>query len=595
MAGAPGFLLPSGKADRLQKELEEAQQSRNCLPSAASSDDGDLRRDVAAGVRAAASSCPAARAPASCPAARAAASGKEVRAGGTPATIKHLDCAVNGAAPRVRWCSEQLSRCNEPQGLTVRRAPSEGACRFAVNATAGTATSWEAVVTDPPPGPAQWNLMRRLVFMAQSSGAHVTGPASEELLRGGPMSTGQVSEVLQPPLSFPVALGGTSTGKLDSVILRIPAEWRGDLQSPNTTAPCIAIVERAEDCGPCAFPQRLCSSQALWPVPPGPEAPAEGQATPGALAVELQRPAFLPRSWEELQRAEPAHSVCLRGGARGEDEGPIVLGKLQYYALPRVTFVPAIARVGIRTFLNPGWLRHLQLQCENCSQLSRVAIRPLTLDPSCRGLEKESLATATAAAWHGEMPAPGPGGVDMASSGSKIAEVVRQQREGKRESRAPPCKIPEQGPCYGFAEASLALGLPTGDLGAGADGNGIVYKLESSRRLSSSERQVFFHHRSALCFYPDGSTNNGWLIGFTAVHMDSFDMQAFIGFVCFFGVALPLVCLATALLHHNKYELCKQHLHRMRLDYQRAQLDRELAALGAGGGPRRPQPAGAAG
>ncbi|CAK0872016.1 unnamed protein product, partial [Prorocentrum cordatum] len=573
MAGAPGFLLPSGKADRLQKELEEAQQSRNCLPSAASSDDGDLRRDVAAGVRAAASSCPAARAPASCPAARAAASGKEVRAGGTPATIKHLDCAVNGAAPRVRWCSEQLSRCNEPQGLTVRRAPSEGACRFAVNATAGTATSWEA----------------------QSSGAHVTGPASEELLRGGPMSTGQVSEVLQPPLSFPVALGGTSTGKLDSVILRIPAEWRGDLQSPNTTAPCIAIVERAEDCGPCAFPQRLCSSQALWPVPPGPEAPAEGQATPGALAVELQRPAFLPRSWEELQRAEPAHSVCLRGGARGEDEGPIVLGKLQYYALPRVTFVPAIARVGIRTFLNPGWLRHLQLQCENCSQLSRVAIRPLTLDPSCRGLEKESLATATAAAWHGEMPAPGPGGVDMASSGSKIAEVVRQQREGKRESRAPPCKIPEQGPCYGFAEASLALGLPTGDLGAGADGNGIVYKLESSRRLSSSERQVFFHHRSALCFYPDGSTNNGWLIGFTAVHMDSFDMQAFIGFVCFFGVALPLVCLATALLHHNKYELCKQHLHRMRLDYQRAQLDRELAALGAGGGPRRPQPAGAAG
>jgi len=58
--------------------------------------------------------------------------------------------------------------------------------------------------------------------------------------------------------------------------------------------------------------------------------------------------------------------------------------------------------------------------------------------------------------------------------------------------------------------------------------------------------------------------------------MDGPDMRAFIGFVCFFGVALPLICLVTALLHYNKYERCKQHVNQVRLDFQRSQLEREL-------------------
>eukprot|EP00435_Cladocopium_sp_Y103_P065619 s23_g27.t1 len=55
-------------------------------------------------------------------------------------------------------------------------------------------------------------------------------------------------------------------------------------------------------------------------------------------------------------------------------------------------------------------------------------------------------------------------------------------------------------------------------------------------------------------------------------------IKAFIGFVCFFGVALPLICLVTALLHYNKYERCKHHVRQLRLEYQREQLERELAA-----------------
>merc|ERR1712137_1140172 len=43
------------------------------------------------------------------------------------------------------------------------------------------------------------------------------------------------------------------------------------------------------------------------------------------------------------------------------------------------------------------------------------------------------------------------------------------------------------------------------------------------------------------------------------------------------GVALPLVCLVTGLLHYNKNERCKHHVRQLRLEYQRDQLERELA------------------
>lgn len=46
------------------------------------------------------------------------------------------------------------------------------------------------------------------------------------------------------------------------------------------------------------------------------------------------------------------------------------------------------------------------------------------------------------------------------------------------------------------------------------------------------------------------------LVGFAAVQMDGPDMQAFIGFVCFFGVALPLICLVASGRHDRNRLLC---------------------------------------
>ncbi|CAJ1443309.1 unnamed protein product, partial [Effrenium voratum] len=54
----------------------------------------------------------------------------------------------------------------------------------------------------------------------------------------------------------------------------------------------------------------------------------------------------------------------------------------------------------------------------------------------------------------------------------------------------------------------------------------VTYVLESSRRLSGHEKQIFFHHRSAICLYPGGPAKHGWLVGFAVVHMNVLDMQA---------------------------------------------------------------------
>lgn len=112
----------------------------------------------------------------------------------------------------------------------------------------------------------------------------------------------------------------------------------------------------------------------------------------------------------------------------------------------------------------------------------------------------------------------------------------------------------------------------------------VVFDVESTRRLLVKERRVMFHHRTAVCFYTDEAAPHGWLVGIAALHMDGPDMQAFVVFVCFFGVVMPLICMVTALLHINKQERCKQHVQQLRLQVQREMLSAELSER-AGGAP----------
>merc|ERR1719324_406814 len=103
-----------------------------------------------------------------------------------------------------------------------------------------------------------------------------------------------------------------------------------------------------------------------------------------------------------------------------------------------------------------------------------------------------------------------------------------------------------------------------------------IFNVVSTRRLLVKERRMLFHHRTAICFYTDEAAPHGWLVGIAALHMDGPDMQAFVVFVCFFGVVMPLICMVTALLHINKQERCKQHVHQLRSQAQREMMQMEL-------------------
>lgn len=142
--------------------------------------------------------------------------------------------------------------------------------------------------------------------------------------------------------------------------------------------------------------------------------------------------------------------------------------------------------------------------------------------------------------------------------------------------RGLPCPPPAHGPCSGYLETAFDIGGPDSGMRVGAAASSAFFTLSSGRRLAAKQRRELFRHPSALCFYPDAASPQGWLTGYVVFHMDGPDVQAFVAFVCFFGIALPLICIVTALLHVNKQQRCRQKVHELRLQVQREQLEREL-------------------
>ncbi|CAE7023989.1 unnamed protein product, partial [Symbiodinium natans] len=349
----------------------------------------------------------------------------------------------------------------------------------------------------------------------------------------------------------------------------VPLELAGDVVivlnwSNASKVPCLTVVSQPQDCNSCAFGPTSCSPAHL-------QAPEQARPDTRLLSYSLPRPDWLltPNSrYEEV--AHNSHSVCIRELGDDEDAVPTLrlLGALSYFRLPQMTFLKGILIVGVRTFINPGWSEEINLKCTNCSSVSQVVIRPISFDPMCRSVSQQMAAALRVAVRAGEVESSH---IDLSElSSARMEDVVLHGNVAGIN-----CPLPAASPCGGYAEGAFAVGEAKA---SSFDDEHITYVLQSSRRLSGHEKQVFFHHRSAICLYPGGPSNHGWLVGFAVVHMNVLDMQAFIGFVCFFGVALPLICLVTALLHYNKYERCKHHVRHLRLEYQREQLERELAA-----------------
>ncbi|CAJ1435103.1 unnamed protein product, partial [Effrenium voratum] len=209
-----------------------------------------------------------------------------------------------------------------------------------------------------------------------------------------------------------------------------------------------------------------------------------------------------PLASEEAM-ANHEHHICLQPA---NDSG-LRMGRISYYRPPQVSFIKNILIIGVRTFINPGWHEEITLQCTNCSAASQVVIKPITYDPRCRSVQQQMLAALAVASRHGEVPP----NVDMSEMRNSQMEDVVQHGTLTGIN----CPIPAKSPCSEYAEGAFALG----DLKpSGYDDAHVTYVLESSRRLSGHEKQIFFHHRSAICLYPGGPAKHGWLVGFAVVH-----------------------------------------------------------------------------
>jgi len=436
-----------------------------------------------------------------------------------------------------------------------------------------------------------------------------------------------------------------------TVYLKVQGAWH--LSKTGISGLCVGIVRRPEDCTPSVLRHfRPCEARVLWRL-----------SAPGSfLGFELRRPSFTVGA--SAPASASSHSVCLWAhDSNGElnstlgnvfldlpEQNPMLLGSISYYPMPAVIFNDRIERVGVRTFLNPGWQKEIHLQCRNCSAASRIAVRPLETSNHCTGL-RGALAAAVIALQHEHeherhwpgLPVLPTGQLKFGPHGtilSKIHGLI--------------CAPPKYGPCHGYIETAFSTGHLRDDGGvdgihpvsgntdaapnssgyqvgdhveakykSGADwykatigeinSDGIYtikwddgdiqdkikseaqirriesqqvakFRLGSHIRLAAKERRHLFHHRSAVCFYPDDGAPQGWLAGYIEFHMDGPDVQAFVGFVCFFGIALPLICMVTVLLHVNKSQRCKQHVRELRLQLQREQLEAEITQ-------RRTQPA----
>jgi len=443
------------------------------------------------------------------------------------------------AANSLRWCQERggMRTCERASVLQVLYEPSLRQWQLQCG--------WRSVVVGGDADQAQFDTMASLVTLAKDTGVPLGGSGAErvlELLLLNRDADARREPVIRGAQSFPVAL---SQAQAPSPIYM---KVEGHFAHVDTTKLCVTIVERPQDCNTLAF-MEACESSVL-----------ESSRLTEYLGFELPSPSF---SELGMPDSNHNHTVCMF--VPQFRLVPFRLGRVDYHEYPIMYWLEEAERIGVRTFLNPGWSTLIEVQCVNCSMQNRLVVRSMMVDARCKNRILQERAIAAAAFRE-----------------NQIARTTKEQRAlwlEFLEKQPVFCKAPPRSPCEGYIDNDLGSGLVS------TNRDGLTrFGMNSTRRLSASEKKDYFHRRSALCFYPNEAFPNGTLIGFAALRMDGRDLQAFVAFVCFFGVVLPLLCMITALLHLNKQERCKQHLHEVRLLLQREQLEREMQGPTARGG-----------
>eukprot|EP00435_Cladocopium_sp_Y103_P066121 s23_g28.t1 len=353
-------------------------------------------------------------------------------------------------------------------------------------------------------GPLQRLQLRSLSQLAKEAHMATAGTALDELVADAETPDVMVGE--DEGLSFPVPL------QADGNVV-IALNWT------NATEPCVAVVARPEDCNTCSFGLDSCRAKSHLHGP--------DQET--LLMYELPRQPFMLTN-DLNERHE--HSVCIRELQNGTVPVFRLLGRISYYRKPQVSFIKNILIIGVRTFINPGWNQEIVLQCTNCSAASQVVVQPITYDSRCRSVTQQMMAALAVANRHQEdrhrsrasARPQMPSSVDTSELRNSQMEEAAQHGTMAGIN----CPVPSSSPCAGYADGAFAVGfrkerccIPVLD-GFGTIGQWMCWEyvqnfralnspestdyddqyatflLESSRRLSGHEKQIFFHHRSKL-------------------------------------------------------------------------------------------------
>lgn len=248
------------------------------------------------------------------------------------------------------------------------------------------------------------------------------------------------------------------------------------------------------------------------------------------------------------------------------------VGKFHRHHAPTISphALPLPKNAHVKVFLNPGWHLEIPIKCINCTRTQNiVAIKPYA------GTCVDDLIAADVPEEVPNLPDLRRINEAMGEDGFRLGnEFIRSiQKDENCEKRAPDV------PCGGLAsDNALAYAYMEENPNTGEFGkDSVVFLLSSQSRVVVRKHELVTRQ---FCFYADNNTVDGVVVGDVTFKLDADDMQAFVVFIIFFGVAMPIICVVSGLLHIHKMDKCREVQRQGLFDLERERMERELVQRG---------------
>jgi hypothetical protein len=105
----------------------------------------------------------------------------------------------------------------------------------------------------------------------------------------------------------------------------------------------------------------------------------------------------------------------------------------------------------------------------------------------------------------------------------------------------------------------------------------LIETFSNERLATSGNQSLALRTPKHLCFYPDDNQLSGQYIGEVVFQVSENDTEALVFFLMFLGIAFPIICIATTMLHCIKLRRQRLWVRSVKEYVQRLQLEQELA------------------